>query len=69
MKAHTDRVCNLTLEYPHAREALLVQHRAIFDAIQRHDPDAAEALIRDHLKSILVDLAAVEVEHADLFER
>ncbi len=69
MKAHMDRVCNLTLKYPHARESLLVQHREIMAAIDAKDPDAAESIMRDHLKSILVDLPRVESEFPHLFEQ
>jgi DNA-binding GntR family transcriptional regulator len=69
MKSHTDRACNLTLRYPHARNKLLDQHCAIIDAIDRHDADDAEATIREHLQSILVDLAALRTEHPELFTK
>lgn len=68
MKAHMDRVCSLTLKYPHARQALLDQHRAIFSAIEAHDADRAEAEMRAHLHAILLDLPKVEAEHGDLFD-
>lgn len=68
MKAHMDRVCNLTLERTEARRHLLDQHRAIIDAIDRRDADGAEAATRTHLHAILGDLAKIEAENRDLFE-
>jgi DNA-binding GntR family transcriptional regulator len=68
MKAHMDRACNLTLESADARAALLSQHIQIMDAIDRHDPDTAEQVMRAHLQSILKDLPAVERAHPELFE-
>ncbi len=68
MKAHMDRACNLTLKYPQAREALLAQHEGIMSAIDAHDPDAAETIMREHLQSILKDLPAVEKDFPDMFE-
>lgn len=62
-----DRVCNLTLEYPHARDSLLVQHRDIMSAIDAHNADGAESVIRAHLQSILVDLPKLESERPELF--
>ncbi len=69
MKAHTDRVCNLTLKYPDTRADLLTQHRAILDAIIARDADKAERIMREHLQSILGDLSTVESEFPDLFEQ
>lgn len=68
MKAHMDRACNLTLQYPHARSSLYDHHAAIVEAIDRRDPEAAEGIMRDHLQTILIDLPQVEAEHAELFE-
>lgn len=68
MKAHMDRACNLTLKYPQAREALLAQHEGIMAAIDAHDADSAERIMRAHLQSILKDLPAVEADFPDMFE-
>lgn len=68
MKAHIDRVCNLTLEKENNRPLLLEQHRQIVSAIDAQDADAAERVMREHMQTILVDLADVETKYADLFE-
>lgn len=68
MKAHMDRACNLTLKYPQAREALLAQHVGIMSAIDAHDANGAEKIMREHLQSILHDLPAVEAAFPDMFE-
>lgn len=68
MKAHMDRVCNLTLKYEDTQQPLLDQHQAILAAIDARDPDKAEQVMRDHLHAILGDLPAVEAEYPDLFE-
>lgn len=67
MKAHMDRVCNLTLDYLHARKVLLEQHQAIADAIDAKDADVAEAAMRSHLREILEDLPTVRAAHPGLF--
>jgi len=68
MKAHIDRVCNLTLEKENNRPLLLTQHRQIMDAIDAHDADAAEKGMRDHMMTILLDLPEVEAKYGALFE-
>ena len=68
MKAHIDRVCNLTLETANNRPLLLEQHKQIVAAIDSHDADAAEAAMRAHMQTILVDLPEVEAKYGDLFE-
>lgn len=41
------------------REAALADHRRIVDALRRHDPDAAETAMRDHLDHVDAGLKAV----------
>lgn len=67
IKMHMDRVRHLTaVEFPLDR--LVGQHRAIVAAIAAHDPDAAEAAIRIHLRGVLDDLPKVAAAHADYFQ-
>ncbi len=68
IKAHMDRVCQLTLPGPGAMLPLVGQHRAIVAAIDAKDADAAEAAMRHHLTEILRALPKVEAENPDLFE-
>lgn len=68
IKAHMDRVCHLTLGDPSSISALVAQHRAIIAAIDRREPDAAEAAMRLHLAEILKALPTVEARYAELFD-
>ena len=68
VKAHMDRVCQLTLWGPAAMLPLAEQHRAIVAAIDRRDADGAAAAMRIHLTEILRALPSLEAAHADLFE-
>lgn len=68
VKAHLDRVCHLSLPVPDALSRLVEQHRAIVDAIDARDPDAAEAAMRAHLGAILSALPAIEENYAYLFK-
>ncbi|MBU1176789.1 MAG: GntR family transcriptional regulator [Alphaproteobacteria bacterium] len=67
-KAQFDRVGNLMIIKRDNRELLLEQHKAIVDAIDVHDPDTAEAVMREHLHYILRDLPAAAEIYRDWFE-
>jgi len=67
IKAHMDRVCQLTLPGPEAMLPLIDQHRAIVAAIDSRDEDAAAEAMRRHLTEILRALPRVEAEHPELF--
>lgn len=67
-KAQFDRVGSLMHIKRDNRQLLLDQHRAIVDAIDAHDADTAEAVIREHLHYILKDLPEAAVLYSDLFE-
>ena len=68
IKAHMDRVCQLTLPGTQAMLPLVEQHRAIVAAIDARDGDAAVAAMHLHLTEILRALPRLEAEHADIFE-
>ncbi|MGX9848569.1 GntR family transcriptional regulator [Limimaricola litoreus] len=67
IKMHMDRVRHLTAaELPLDR--LVSQHRAIAAAVAAHDPDAAEAAIRTHLRGVLEDLPKIAAAQPDFFQ-
>ena len=67
LKAQMDRVRYLSLADVTPLETLIGQHAAIADGIRRHDADAAEAGIREHLREILTSLPKVAAAHSDWF--
>ena len=67
IKAHMDRVCQLTLPGSGAMLPLIDQHRAIVAAIDAGDEAAAGAAMCRHLTEILRALPRVEAEHPELF--
>ncbi|MEP9355625.1 GntR family transcriptional regulator [Xanthobacter sp. KR7-65] len=68
IKAHMDRACHLSLTGPEVMLPLVAQHRAIIDAIDARDANAAEGAMRAHLSEILRALPHIEAEHPELFE-
>lgn len=67
MKAHMDRVCNLTLQSVADMTRRVREHRAIMAAIDGHDAEAAQRAMADHLGSLLDALPELETKHASLF--
>ncbi len=68
MKAQMDRVRYLSLPEATPLGRLIDQHQAILDAVEEHDPAAAEAALRLHLSEILTSLPDLERRFPDLFE-
>jgi DNA-binding GntR family transcriptional regulator len=68
IKAHMDRVCQLTLPGTNAMLPLVEQHRAIIAAIDAQDEAKAEQAMRQHLTEILRALPKIEADHPELFE-
>jgi DNA-binding GntR family transcriptional regulator len=68
IKCHMDRVCQLTIWDSAAQLALVAQHRAIVEAIDRRDAEAAETAMRHHLTEILRAIPRVVAERGELFE-
>lgn len=52
-KAQMDRCRLLSLPSPGAGETTILQHGAVVDALEAHDPDAAERAISTHLETSL----------------
>jgi DNA-binding GntR family transcriptional regulator len=67
LKAHMDRVCQLTLPGTEAMLPLIEQHRTIIAAVDACDEDAAADAMRQHLTEILRALPRIEAEHPELF--
>lgn len=67
LKAHMDRVCNLTLQNKDDLERRIREHREIVAAIDAHDGSAAAATMSKHLNSILDRLPELESQHPNLF--
>lgn len=68
IKAHTDRVCQLTIPGSAEMLPLVEQHRAIMAGIDARDPERAVSSMRHHLTEILRALPRIEAENPDLFE-
>ena len=67
LKSQLDRVRQMATEQFPLSE-LVAQHAAIVDAIEQHEPAAAESSLRLHLQRILSDLPKIRERYADLFE-
>jgi GntR family transcriptional regulator, rspAB operon transcriptional repressor len=67
IKAHMDRVCQLTLPSPEAMLPLIEQHRTIVAAVDACDENAAADAMCRHLTEILRALPRIEAEHPELF--
>ncbi len=68
VKGHLNRVRRLSLPQPHYLDEMVAEHRLVLDALDRHDPDAAEETLRHHLRMVLSALPAIRVQHPDYFE-
>ena len=56
LKSQSIRFQYQTILRPGRTERSLREHEAIFDALKAHDPDAAEAAMREHLAEVLETL-------------
>jgi GntR family transcriptional regulator, rspAB operon transcriptional repressor len=66
VKAQMDRVRHLSFHPLHI-DHLIDQHGGIVEAIAARDPDAAERVMRTHLREIIGSLADLVAERPDLF--
>lgn len=67
LKTQMNRVRHISARQ-FARDRLIAQHAAVVDAIRAHDPQAAEAGMRLHLRGILDDLPEIVRALPDFFE-
>jgi DNA-binding GntR family transcriptional regulator len=55
LRCHVVRIGRLTVTIPGRLEQSVAQHAEIAEAIRSHDPDAAEAAMRHHVRSVRED--------------
>jgi DNA-binding GntR family transcriptional regulator len=67
-KSHLNRLRRLSLSMPDYLSTMVDDHRAVADAVGRHDPDAAEATLREHLRAVLREVPRIREQHPDYFE-
>ena len=65
-KSQLDRVRFLSLPAITPVDDLIRQHKGIIAAIERRDPDAAEAAMRTHLSEVLKIVEKLAAKHPDL---
>jgi GntR family transcriptional regulator, rspAB operon transcriptional repressor len=61
-KLHMDRVRQLSLPIADQIPRLIAQHRAILGALTDHDPDAAEAALRLHLREVFATIDTLQLD-------
>jgi DNA-binding GntR family transcriptional regulator len=61
-KLHMDRVRHLSLHLADRIPRLIAQHRAILAALTEHDPDAAEAALRRHLREVFATIDTLQLD-------
>lgn len=67
-KSHLNRLRRISLGVPDYMAEMLVEHRAVVDAVAGHDPDAAEQALRRHLRMVLREVPRIREDHPDYFE-
>jgi GntR family transcriptional regulator, trigonelline degradation regulator len=55
LRAHLNRIGQLTADIPGRLETSVEQHESIVKAIRDRDPDQAERVMRSHIKSVMED--------------
>ena len=67
-KTHINRLRRLSLTMPDYLSTMVDAHRTIADAVAVHDPDSAEAALREHLRAVLREVPRIREQHPDYFE-
>ncbi|MBS1887895.1 MAG: GntR family transcriptional regulator [Actinobacteria bacterium] len=67
-KSHLIRVRRLSLSMPDYLPTMVEAHRAIAEAVERHDPDGAVEALREHLRDVLREVPRIREQHPDYFE-
>jgi len=68
VKGHLNRVRRLSLPQPRYLEEMVTEHGQVLEALEKGDPDAAEAMLRHHLRMVLSALPAIRAQHPEYFE-
>jgi DNA-binding GntR family transcriptional regulator len=67
-KSHLNRLRRISLTMPDYLPEMIVEHRAVADAVGRRDSDAAERALRHHLRMVLREVPRIREQHPDYFE-
>jgi DNA-binding GntR family transcriptional regulator len=67
MKMQLERIRRLSLPDPKTIEALLEEHAAIVDAVDRGDARRARTLVGKHARKVLADAPSIRLAHPDYF--
>ena len=67
MAMHLDRIRRLSLPDPATLRALIAEHTAIVDAIERGDAETAREFVVKHSRRASVQAPALQVEYPDYF--
>jgi len=67
-KSHLIRLRRLSLGMPDYLPTMVEAHRAVAEAVERHDPDGAEESLREHLRDVLREVPRIREQHPDYFE-
>jgi GntR family transcriptional regulator, rspAB operon transcriptional repressor len=67
-RGHLNRVRRLSMPVPSYLAEMIEQHRRVISAVADHDPDGAEALLRDHLRNVLQEVPRIRAQHPGFFE-
>ena len=62
-KSHLNRLRRLSLTMPDYLPTMVDAHRTVADAVGAHDPDAAEAALREHLRAVLREVPKIREQH------
>jgi DNA-binding GntR family transcriptional regulator len=67
-KSHLNRLRRLSLSMPDYLPTMVEAHRTVAAAVGTHDPDGAEAALREHLRAVLREVPRIREQHPDYFE-
>jgi GntR family transcriptional regulator, rspAB operon transcriptional repressor len=68
VKVHVDRYRQLTLPQIGRMSQVIVEHKAVLDAIEAHDPAAAVHAMASHLERLLQDISATQHTNPEFFD-
>ncbi len=66
-RAHLDRVRALSLPEPRTMQRLTAEHRAVVRHLKRDEHEAADQVLRDHLRGVLAVLPRMQERFPDYF--
>jgi GntR family transcriptional regulator, rspAB operon transcriptional repressor len=69
VKVHVDRYRRLTLPQQGRIPRVIVEHEAILDAIEMHDPAGARSAMEFHLERLLDNISATQSINPEFFDR